>query len=98
MKFSYNADLRELSFGLTRLTFKDNFESSTIDGIVIPAGQEKQIQYQLVEGKVGKYFINLGQTGNGLITKGSTAWTSSHIYLVNNGTEQVTLSIVILGD
>lgn len=98
MKFSYNVDLRELSFGLTRLSFRDNFESSMIDDIVIPAGQERQISYKLVDGKVGRYFINLGQVGNGLVTKGATPWTANLISLVNNGAEQVTLSIVILGD
>lgn len=97
MRFSYNADLRELSFGLTRLTLEDNFESFIAEDIVISAGAEKQIKYQLPDGKTAKYYISLGQTGNGLVTTGTTTWTAKHIYLINNGAEEVTITIAILG-
>jgi hypothetical protein len=97
MKFSYNSDPRELSFGLTRLTFSDNFESFVVEDVVIPAGEEKQIAYQLPESKIAKHYISLGQTGNGLVTKSSTAWTSRYAYLENHGAEAVTITIVILG-
>lgn len=97
MKLSYNLDKRELSFGLTRLTFDDNFQSFISEDVVIAAGAEKQIQYQLPEGKIAKYYISLGQTGNGLVTKGTTAWTAKHIYLKNNGAEAVTITLAILG-
>ena len=97
MKFSYNIDFRELSFGLTRLTLEENFESYIAEDIVISAGAEKQIQYQLPDGKIAKHYISLGQTGNGLVTKGTTAWTAKHLYLTNNGAEEVTITIAILG-
>jgi len=41
--------------------------------------------------------MSLGQTGNGLVTKGVTDWTAKHIYLKNNGAESVTITILILG-
>jgi len=97
MKFSYNFDEREFSYGITRLTFSDNFESYIAEDVVIAAGAEKQITYQLPDGKVAKYYMSLGQTGNGLVTKGVTDWTAKHIYLKNNGAESVTITILILG-
>lgn len=97
MEFSYNLDFRELSFGLTRLNLKDNIESFIVENVVIAAGAEKQLTYKLPEGKAAKYFISLGQTGNGLVTKGSTAWTTKHVYIKNNGAEEVTISLALLG-
>lgn len=97
MRFAYNLDYRELAYGLTRLTLADNFESYIVEDIVIAAGAEAQVQYQLPDDKLAKYYISLGQDGNGLVTKGPTAWTAKHIYLINNGAVQVTISIAILG-
>ena len=97
MKFSYNFDAREFSYGISKLNFDDNFESYIAEDVVIPAGEEKQITYQLPDGRVAKYYLSLSQTGNGLITKGSTDWTAKHIYLINNGAESVTITIAILG-
>ena len=97
MKFSYNLDFRQLASGLQRLTIGDNFLSSIKEDIVITAGEEKEIAYQLDDGILAKYYINLGQTGNGLVTKGSTTWSRTKIYLKNNGAESVTISIAILG-
>lgn len=97
-EFSYNLDFRQLSDGLNRLTIRENFESFIAENITISAGTEQQITYQLQDGKLAKYYLNLGQTGNGLVTKGDTAWTAKHIYLKNHGAESVTITVAILGD
>ena len=96
MKFNINRifDLskltKELSNGLTKLNFTDNFESQT-EEVVISATSTADIPNTL--NFIPSSFIILMQEGNGLLTK-EQDWTSSNLYIYNNGAVTVTAKII----
>ena len=100
MKFSIDgardifALIRGLKVGLQRLSFEDNFESFEVQDIEIASGSEVSIGNKLTY--VPSKYIITSQTGNGLITKGDTSWTQSFLYLKNNGTNNVTISVTFM--
>ena len=99
MKFALNRiqDIgklsRELMNGLSKLTFRDNFEGKEVT-LVIPATSEAVIPNTLKF--IPKGYIITSQVGNGLVTRSSTEWTQNNIYLYNNGSVEVTLTIQFL--
>jgi len=97
VKPSYSLDMNELSFLLTRLSFVDNFESFVVENVSLTAATETEISYNLPNNKVAKFFLPLVSTGNGVIVKGATEWTSRAIFLQNHGPNDVTMTLVILG-
>ena len=62
--------------------------------VTISATSELEIRNELTF-EPTRYII-LSQTGNGLITKGTSTWTSNNIYLYNNGAESVTLTVFFM--
>lgn len=100
MKFSLEgardlyALIRGLTVGLKRLSFEDNFESFKIENVEIPANSEIAIGNKLTY--IPSKYIITSQTGNGLITKGTTSWTTSALYVKNNGAETVKVNISFL--
>ena len=84
---------RQLAVGLRDLTFADNFASTEI-AVTIAAGVESRIRHSLQV--VPTRYIIVNQEGNGLVTNGSTANTTNHLYLLNNGAVSVTITVVIL--
>lgn len=83
--------IKELSTGLRRLTFGNNFESFEVD-VEIPTTSEVSVRNQLTF-RPTKYII-VSQSGNGLITKGPTDWTDNNLYLYNNGASDVEATII----
>jgi hypothetical protein len=84
--------LTDITTALQRLTFKDNFKSYTAQ-VTISAGQELPIQHNLGVIPTGKLILK--STGY-QVRDGDTAWTSDYIYLKNEGSNAVTLTVVIL--
>lgn len=85
--------VKELANGLMNLTFAQNFNSFE-QVVEITATTELSVRNQLT--KVPERYIVVSQTGNGLITKGSTEWTKDYITFYNNGSVTVTATILIL--
>ena len=85
--------IRELSFGLRRLDFTNNFEGFETT-VVIPTASELAIRNELKF--IPSRYIIFNQTGNGLITKGTTDWSTDFVYLYNNGGVDVTATIQFL--
>lgn len=83
--------IKELSTGLRRLTFSDNFESFETT-VTITATSELGVRNQLTF-RPTKYMI-VSQSGNGLITKGTTVWTDDTLYFYNNGASDVEATIL----
>lgn len=86
--------IRELANGLRKLTFTDNFNGFKATDIVIPATSEKEVRNTLKF--IPNTYIILSQSGNGLVTKGTTAWDSNYLYLYNNGSVSVTITILFM--
>jgi len=84
---------RQLAVGLKKLNFSDNFESFE-ETVTISATSEYRFRNTL-NLKPTRYII-VNQDGNGLITKGTTAWSNDYVYLYNNGSVDVTITVVFL--
>jgi len=84
---------RNLAVGLRNLTLADNFSTDT-HTIEIEATSEYRLRHGLKTVPSG--YIITQQSGNGLITKGTTEWTNQLVYLYNNGAVTVTLTIELL--
>jgi hypothetical protein len=85
--------IRDLSNGLRHLSFGDNFQSFE-QVVEITATTELQIVNKLT--KIPKKYIVVSQTGNGLLTKGTTDWSEDFLYIYNNGAVTVTATIIFM--
>lgn len=74
------------------LSLQSNFEGKIVS-VKIAANSQLQIEHFL--GVIPKWRIILRQEGNGLITDVSSGWDEKIITLKNNGSEEVTLSLLI---
>lgn len=84
---------KELGISLRDLTFGDNFKSFE-ETVTISATSEYQFRNQL--NFIPTRYIIVSQEGNGVVTKGSTQWTSDFVYLYNNGSVDVTITVIFL--
>ena len=90
--------LRELSSGLNRLTFLDNFSSFRTTVTDLAAGDEIRIGNKIREnGKLivpTDHFISRRNEGAETIVDGDTAWTSENVYLKNTGASSATFTVI----
>lgn len=89
--------MRDLSVGLLKMNFTENFESFRVENLLIKNGQEVAIANQLktkANNAIPTSRIIVRQQGNGLVTDGTTAWTTNLLYLMNHGPDDVTISVI----
>lgn len=87
---------KELSIGLLRMDFLDNFESFRVDEVSLPVGTEVAIANGLrnrFAGVIPTSKIIVRQTGNGLVTDGQP-WNQNEVFLINNGPDPVVISVI----
>ena len=88
--------LRELSYGLTKLTFADNFESFKVS-VTIPATSELAIRNQLRSGQIPtERIIVRGKSGAENVVDGDTDWTKQFVYLKNVGASAATVTVLFI--
>ena len=75
-----------------RLSFQNNFDGYIAE-VVFAIGEEKAIQHFL--GVTPKFRVILRQTGNGVLTDVTSGWNNKTITIKNNGSVEVTASILI---
>ena len=92
-RFSYIQN-SELSRGLETLTFSENFDAFVVE-VELTAGQELAIKNRIQ--KTPKYRLILRQDATGEITDGTTEWDSNNVYLKNNGSNTVRLTVAFFG-
>lgn len=88
---------RDLSVGLLKINFAENFESFRVENLVIKNGQEVAIPNQLnskANNSIPTSRIIVRQQGNGLVTDGPTPWTTNLVYLFNNGPDDVVITVI----
>lgn len=90
---TFKSLVKELALGLRRLDFSNNFESFEVS-VEISATSEASIRNQL--NFIPTRYIIVSQTGNGLITKGTTEWDNNYLYLYNNGAVTVNATVIFL--
>lgn len=89
--------LKELSIGLLKINFKDNFQSFIVQNVSIPAGMEVAIPNQFrtaYPGYIPTGRIITRQQGDANIIDGTTAWTENHVYLRNPSSNDAVISVL----
>lgn len=86
--------LRDLSSGLSKLAFSDNFESFTTT-VTILAGQELPIRNGLRSGAIpsGRLIVRSDEGGLAVVD-GDATWTRDYLYLKNTGASSGTVTVV----
>jgi hypothetical protein len=89
--------LKELTTGVLKFNFKDNFQSFTVEKLSIPAGVEVSIYNQFkseYRGVIPSGRIITRQRGEAVIIDGDKEWTESHVYLKNPSANDVVISVI----
>jgi hypothetical protein len=87
--------IRQLSLGLSKLNIEENMEAFKVENLEIAANTEVSVRNKLTF--IPKQYIITSQEGNGLVTKGPTAWDVNNLYLKNNdASNAVTLTIIFM--
>lgn len=89
--------LKDLSSGLLKINFQQNFQSFTVENIEIPAGIEVSIPNAFrtaYPGTIPSGRIIIRQLGDANILDGNTSWTDSHVYLRNPSANDAVVSVI----
>lgn len=89
--------LRELSNGLLRINFIQNFQSFMVNDLSIPAGVEVAISNEFrisYPGNIPSGRIITRQRGDATIIDGDTVWDASQVYLKNPSANDVVISVL----
>lgn len=85
--------MRELANGLTKLNFRDNFESFEVE-VEIVAGGEVEIRNELQGAIPSERLIVRGNEGSKDIVDGDTEWNLNFVYLKNVGAATAQAKII----
>lgn len=89
--------LKELSIGILKIDFKQNFQSFIVQNLSIPAGVEVAIPNQFRKsypGTIPSGRIITRQQGDANIIDGTTTWSANHVYLRNPSTNDAVVSVI----
>lgn len=89
--------LKELSIGVLKFDFIENFQSFRVDNLKIPAGEEVSIPNQFrnsYPGVIPTSRIIVRQKGNATIVDGDTPWSQTHVYLTNPSANDAVISVI----
>ena len=89
--------LKELSIGILKIDFKQNFQSFTVENLSIPAGIEVAISNQFrtaYPGTIPSGRIITRQQGDANIIDGPTKWTETLVYLFNPSANDAIISVI----
>lgn len=91
--FGHNKMVDALNYLSKNLSFSTNFSGQMVDVTFAP-NEQKVVPHSL--GIVPKYRIILRQEGNGVISDIPSAWDRYSISLKNNGSNTVTITVMIV--
>lgn len=88
--------LRDLTVGLFKISFKENFQSFTVE-VIILAMTEVSIANQFANsspGVIPSGRLIVRQKGDAVILDGDTPWSDTAVYLKNPSANNVTLTVI----
>ena len=89
--------LKDFSTGLLKINFKENFQSFTVENILIPAATEVSIPNGFrrpYPGLIPSGRIIIRQQGDANIIDGGTKWNQNHVYLLNPSANDAVISVM----
>jgi hypothetical protein len=93
LKNQLAASIKDMVWGLTKLSFLDNFESFQVE-VEIPRYSEVTIRNKIQQIPSG--YLILRQSGNGVIIDGDTPWTNQLVYLKNTAGLDASVKVIFL--
>ena len=89
--------MKQLCVAFSKINFQDNFQSFTVENLLIPAGEEVPI-YNGFQGRypgvIPTARLIVRQIGNANIIDGNTAWTAQSVYLLNPSINDATVTVI----
>lgn len=88
--------LKQLANELLSISFKENFQSFTVEDVIIPAGQQVSLSNEFklfYPGIIPSGRIIIRQKGDAVIEDGDK-WTASHVYLKNPSMNEATITVI----
>lgn len=89
--------LKDLSTGLLKIDFEQNFQAFIVKNVRIPAGEEVSVSNQFQKsypGIIPSGRIIIRQQGDANIIDGTQVWTKTHLYLRNPSANDATISVL----
>ena len=89
--------LKDLSIGILKIDFKQNFQSFTVENLAIPAMTEVSIPNRFrtsYPGNIPSGRIIIRQQGDANIIDGNKEWTANHVYLRNPSANDAVVSVL----
>lgn len=89
--------LKELSNGLLKIDFIDNFQAFVVNDLSIPAGMEIAIPNQFntsAPGYIPSGRIIIRQKGDANIIDGPTQWSAKQVYLLNPSANDAVVTVL----
>lgn len=89
--------LKELSLGLLKIDFQQNFQAFIVKNVSIPAGQEVAISNGFrtaYPGTIPSGRIIVRQQGDANIIDGNQEWTANQVYLRNPSANDAVVSVL----
>jgi hypothetical protein len=89
--------LRELTTGLLKINFAENFQSFEVKNVSIPAGTEVAISNQfsrVYPGTIPSSRIITRQRGDAMIIDGDSEWTATQVYLKNPSANDAVVTVI----
>ena len=89
--------LKDLSIGLLKINFKENFQCFTVTNLKMPAGIEVAIPNgfrRAYPGNIPSGRIITRQQGDANIIDGITVWTKTQVFLRNPSANDAVISVV----
>lgn len=89
--------LKDLSIGLLKIDFVQNFQSFRVDNLSIPAGMEVAIPNHFrtaYPGIIPSSRIIVRQQGDANIIDGVSVWTENQVFLRNPSANDAVISII----
>lgn len=89
--------LKDLSTGILKIDFEQNFQAFIIKDLRIPAGEEVAINNQFAKvypGIIPSGRIITRQQGDANIIDGNKVWTANHLYLRNPSANDAVVSVL----
>jgi hypothetical protein len=88
---------KDVTVGLRRLNFLDNFQSFEVTDLLIVSGTEAKIPNGFVgniANAIPSQRIIVRQLGNSVVTDGPTPWNANFVYLSNAGPVDVVITVI----
>jgi hypothetical protein len=89
--------LKDLSLGLLKINFQENFQAFIVQNVSIPAGVEVSIPNQFrtaYPGVIPSGRIITRQQGDANIIDGTKAWNENQVYLRNPSANDAVVSVL----